>query len=64
MIRIKKLLKKVDNKWKQVYADDIKSEDDLDGIVLKTTEGNTFKLIRLINTDRSVLEVNDEGKLS
>jgi endo-alpha-1,4-polygalactosaminidase (GH114 family) len=47
MIKIKKLLKQVDGKWKALTTDEIKElkEEEVNGLYLKTTTGKIFKLV-------------------
>jgi hypothetical protein len=43
-IKITTALKKVDGEWKKFSRDQIEREEDIDGMVFKTTSGNMFRI--------------------
>jgi hypothetical protein len=46
MIKISKVFKKVNGKYKKVDVRDIKTDDDLENLYLATTTKKVFKLVR------------------
>lgn len=47
-IKIKQLYKRVDKKLVKIDPNSIKSEDDISGLILKTTNKRLFKIKELI----------------
>jgi len=47
MIKLKKLLQMIDGKWTRVKDFKLLKEDNLDGLVIQTDNGFSYKLIKI-----------------